>query len=84
MYHKTDNEGISHYPSSDTSWEYISLCCKVIQQTHPEIAIERFVSQSPDNLLISPRWGLKNYEFTNLLNNQIKKIGIKQGELLNP
>lgn len=64
--------------------EYISLCCKVIQQTHPEIAIERFVSQSPDNLLISPRWGLKNYEFTNLLNNQIKKIGIKQGELLNP
>ena len=48
------------------------------------IAIERFVSQSPDNLLISPRWGLKNYEFTNLLNNAIKKLGIEQGSLLNP
>lgn len=63
--------------------EYISLCCKVIQLTSPSIAIERFVSQSPDNLLISPRWGLKNYEFTNLLNNTIKKLGIKQGKLLN-
>ena len=39
--------------------EYINLCCKVIQHTSPTIAIERFVSQSPDNLLISPRWGLK-------------------------
>ncbi len=63
--------------------EYITLCCKVIQYTSPSIAIERFVSQSPDNLLISPRWGLKNYEFTNLLNNTIKKLGLKQGELLN-
>lgn len=63
--------------------EYISLCCKVIQLTSPSIAIERFVSQSPDNLLIAPRWGLKNYEFTNLLNNAIKKLGVKQGELLN-
>lgn len=64
--------------------EYIALCCKVIQHTSPTIAIERFVSQSPDNLLISPRWGLKNYEFTNLLNNAIKKLGIEQGSLLNP
>ncbi len=63
--------------------EYIALCCKIIQHTAPTIAIERFVSQSPDNLLISPRWGLKNYEFTNLLNNTIKKTEIKQGELLN-
>lgn len=63
--------------------EYITLCGKVIQHTAPTIAIERFVSQSPDNLLISPRWGLKNYEFTNLLNREIKKSGIKQGESLN-
>ena len=62
--------------------EYINLCCKVIQHTSPTIAIERFVSQSPDNLLISPRWGLKNYEFTNLLNLRIKKAQIKQGELV--
>jgi len=58
---------------------YIDLCCRIIEHTAPSIAIERFVSQSPDDLLISPRWGLKNYQFTNLLINRIKKQGIQQG-----
>lgn len=58
---------------------YIDLCCKIIERLSPKIAIERFVSQSPDNLLISPRWGLKNYEFTHRLNNRIKELGIRQG-----
>lgn len=62
-----------------TAESYIDLCCRIIQHTAPTIAIERFVSQSPDHLLISPRWGLKNYQFTNLLNNRIKKLGIRQG-----
>lgn len=53
--------------------EYIDLCAKIIEIVPNEIAIERFVSQSPADLLISPRWGLKNYEFTNLLNNHIKR-----------
>lgn len=47
--------------------EYINLCCEVIRRLDPSIAIERFVSQSPADLLIYPRWGLKNYQFTNLL-----------------
>ena len=36
------------------------------------IAIERFTSQAPADLLIAPRWGLKNYEFTNLLNRELE------------
>lgn len=56
-----------------TADEYIALCKKVLQHIRPDIAIERFVSQSPDNLLISPRWGLKNYEFTNRLRNALTK-----------
>lgn len=44
--------------------EYIDLCCEVVRRLRPTIAIERFVSQCPDALLISPRWGLKNYQFT--------------------
>ena len=59
--------------------EYIGLCLRFIERTRVDIAIERFVSQSPDNLLISPRWGLKNYEFTNRLNAEILRRGIKQG-----
>lgn len=52
--------------------EYIDLCVKIVQRIPQTIAIERFVSQSPDDLLISPRWGLKNYQFTNLLNNKLR------------
>lgn len=53
--------------------EYIALCLKIIRRIRPDIAIERFVSQSPDSLLISPRWGLKNYEFTNRLNAALRQ-----------
>ena len=52
--------------------EYISLCGKIVKRMRSDIAIERFVSQSPENLLISPRWGLKNYQFTNLLHNALR------------
>lgn len=64
--------------------EYIELCCKIISRLNPSVAIERFVSQSPDELLISPRWGLKNYEFTHRLNNRIKELGIQQGSCCTP
>jgi hypothetical protein len=53
--------------------EYVQLCSEIVQRLRKDIAIERFVSQSPDNLLIAPRWGLKNYQFTNLLNNALQK-----------
>lgn len=54
--------------------DYIDLCCKIIERLRPDIAIERFVSQSPGNLLISPRWGLKNYEFVNLLHRRLSQL----------
>lgn len=47
---------------------YAALCREIISIVSPTgIAVERFVSQAPDNLLIAPRWGLKNYQFVNLL-----------------
>lgn len=64
--------------------EYIDLCCEVVKHVRPDIAIERFVSQSPDDLLISPRWGLKNYEFTHRLNRRLKELGIQQGDCYTP
>lgn len=51
--------------------EYISLCCRIVRRLRPDIAIERFVSQSPDSLLIYPRWGLKNYQFTDRLRSRL-------------
>ncbi|WP_303036410.1 TIGR01212 family radical SAM protein [Duncaniella muris] len=54
-----------------TAEEYISLCVRILDRLRKDIAVERFVSQSPSDLLIYPRWGLKNYQFTNLLHNQL-------------
>lgn len=56
-----------------TADEYIDLCCDIVDRLRPDIAIERFVSQSPDELLISPRWGLKNYQFTDRLKNRLSR-----------
>lgn len=53
--------------------EYIELIVKYIGLLRKDLVLERFVSQSPANLLIAPKWGLKNYEFTNLLNNRLKE-----------
>ena len=56
--------------------EYIHLIAGYIQRLRATIVLERFVSQSPKNLLLAPKWGLKNYEFTNLLNNYLLRNNI--------
>ena len=61
--------------------EYIQLIAEYIQRLRPDMILERFVSQSPKELLIAPHWGLKNYEFTNLLVNYLKLHEIRQGQL---
>lgn len=52
---------------------YAALCVKLLRRLRPDIAVERFVSQSPPDLLIYPRWNLKNYQFTNLLHNLLRE-----------
>ena len=59
--------------------EYIQLISDYIARLRKDLILERFVSQSPADLLIAPKWGLKNYEFTNRLVNRMKKIGAFQG-----
>ena len=61
--------------------EYIELIAQYIQRLRPDMVLERFVSQSPKELLIAPHWGLKNYEFTNKLVNYLKEKDIHQGQL---
>ncbi len=50
-----------------TAEEYLRLCAEVVKLVPRRVAIERFVSQSPPDLLLHPRWNLKNYEFSNRL-----------------
>ncbi|MDE6824563.1 MAG: TIGR01212 family radical SAM protein [Duncaniella sp.] len=56
-----------------TADSYAALCVKLLRRLRPGIAVERFVSQSPPELLIYPRWNLKNYQFTNMLHNLLRE-----------
>lgn len=63
--------------------EYVETVCDFLEHLRPDIAVERFVSQSPPELLIAPNWGLKNYEFTHLVEKCLKMRGSSQGSVLN-
>lgn len=64
--------------------EYIDLCRRYIERLRPNIILERFVSQSPKDLLIAPKWGLKNHEFTDRFVNYMKKKNSWQGKFFIP
>ena len=44
------------------------------QRLKPEIAIERFISQSPKDMLLAPDWGVKNYEFVDKLRARLQAM----------
>ena len=55
--------------------EYVNLVIRYVSQLRNDLVLERFVSQSPPNMVIAPKWGLKNHEFTDLLNKRIRELG---------
>ena len=60
--------------------EYIDLVINYVEHLRPDLVLERFVSQSPKELLIAPDWGLKNYEFVTRLQKRMKERGAYQGK----
>ena len=64
-----------------TAEEYIELVIDFLERLNPNIAVERFVSQSPGNLLIAPNWGLKNFEFVHKIEKRLKERDAWQGRL---
>ena len=60
--------------------EYIDLVIDYVEHLRPDIVVERFVSQSPKDLLIAPDWGLKNYEFVARLQKRMKERDAYQGK----
>lgn len=67
-----------------TADEYIELVIDFVEKLNPSITIERFVSQSPKELLIAPDWGLKNFEFTAKVLKRMKERGAYQGRTFTP
>ncbi len=60
--------------------EYLDFLVEYIQRLRPDIVLDRFVSQSPKELLIAPDWGLKNFEFTHLLEERMRRQNAWQGK----
>jgi radical SAM protein (TIGR01212 family) len=68
-----------HLPTAD---EYIDLAIDFVERLHPAIAVERFVSQSPKELLIAPDWGMKNYVITAGIHRRMAERNARQGRLV--
>ena len=63
-----------------TADEYIDLAIDYVEHLRPDIVLERFVSQSPKELLIAPDWGLKNHEFTDKVKKRMRERDSWQGK----
>jgi radical SAM protein (TIGR01212 family) len=59
--------------------EYIETVVEYIEYLRPTIIIERFVSTSPLNMLVAPKWGIKNFEFTAKLEKRLEGLNTFQG-----
>ena len=61
--------------------EYVELVIDFIERLHPDFIIERFVSQSPKELLICPDWGIKNHEISTKVEKRMWERNTWQGRL---
>ena len=62
-----------------TAAEYIDLVIDFMEIMNPQIALERFISQSPPSMLIAPDWGLKNFEFVSKIEKRLEERDTWQG-----
>lgn len=62
--------------------EYVDFITDFLALLRPEIYIERFISESPSELLIAPHWnGLRNLDMIRLVNKKLKEKDLWQGKL---
>lgn len=64
-----------------TAEEYIDLVVDYLELLNPKIIVERFISQAPKDMLIAPKWGLKNFEFVAKVEKRLIERGTWQGRL---
>jgi radical SAM protein (TIGR01212 family) len=61
--------------------EYVELIVDYLEVLNPKIVVERFVSQAPDEMLVAPKWGLKNFEFVAKVEKRLAERDTWQGRL---
>ena len=51
--------------------EYADLAAAFVRRCRPDIAFDRFVSESPSRLLLAPRWGLKPQQVQQMIEQRL-------------
>jgi radical SAM protein (TIGR01212 family) len=60
---------------------YINLVIKLLEHLNPSIVIERFISESPPELIIHPNWkGKRTYEISEMIEEELIKMNSWQGK----
>ncbi len=60
--------------------DYVDLVVDFLKILNPQIIVERFISESPLDLLIAPKWnGLKNFEVVHKIEKRLKETNSWQG-----
>lgn len=61
--------------------DYIDFICDFVALLRPDIIIERFISESPANLLVAPKWnGIKNFEMVAKIEKRMAERNVWQGK----
>lgn len=64
--------------------EYIELVIDFLERLNPSIVVERLASQAPYELLLAPRWGLKNFQIVEMVRKRMLAQDTWQGRLFSP
>lgn len=73
-------ESTPEYFNLFTAEEFIDLVVDFLELMLPRIVMERFISQAPHDLLIAPKWGLKNFEFVAKVEKRLAERDSWQGK----
>ncbi len=61
--------------------EYVELAIDFLERLNPDIVIERLASQAPYNLLLAPRWDIKNFQLVEIVRKRMIAQNTWQGRL---
>ncbi len=54
---------------------YIDLCMRIVQRLRGRnIVLDRFTASAPADMLLAPRWGVKNHEFVAMLHRRLAQL----------
>jgi len=61
--------------------DYAEVLIDAIARMPPDIPVMRLQTDTPSNELIAPRWQMKKGQFTDYVAHQMRRRGIRQGDL---